>query len=132
MTVKELIKKLEQYDPDLDVWVADECAEEATIFSFPLAGVQVNKKPSDFINNTNSDFVLMIRWNDYYEEFAPYYIHHYSEAKQQEIRDCGYLIKEDGSICWSQEQVDRIHREGAELFEKLKNDSRMPATPMDD
>ncbi len=125
MKVKDLIKKLEWYDPELEVWVADEGSETEEFFSFPLVGVQVNK-PSGLMNN----FVLMLRCDDYYEESAPYYIHHYSDWKQKEIRECGYLIKEDGSICWSQEQVDRIHKEGLELYEKLKADSRMPETLM--
>lgn len=128
MTVKELIKKLEQYDPDLDVWVADEIEGN----SCPMTGISIYKKPSDMIVGGSLVDALYIRWSDDYEEHK-YYIHHYSEAKQKEIRDCGYLIKEDGLICWSQEQIDRIKKEGNELYEKLMKDPRHePATSMDD
>lgn len=120
MTVKELIKKLEQYNPDLEVWVTDEIEGN----DCPMSGISVYGKPFCMINGKPWGDALYIRWRIDSESHNKYYIHHYSEAKQKEIRDCGYLIKEDGLICWSKDQIDRMHKEAGELSEKIMKDSR--------
>lgn len=120
MTVKELIKKLEQYNPDLDVWVTDEIEGN----DCPMTGISVYQKQYCRISGKPLGDALFIRWCNDSESHNKYYIHHYSESKQQEIRDCGYLIKEDGLICWSKEQIDRMEKEAEKMAEWWIDDSR--------
>lgn len=125
MKIKDLIRELQGYNPELDVWVQDEIEGN----SCPLDRLEIYTKP--YSNIRDQEDVLYIRWDEnslWHQKNCN--INHYSREKQLQIIEMGFFIQPDGVICWSQDQVDKYNKEGQELYNQIKDSLQEPASPI--